>query len=499
MKKKKYRRKIKSTALDRRQRKGKKLLSPFSRVQNHVNWTSWTNDRLPNILWACVLAGSLDRDRYLALFREIAISARYTLEDEEHASLCHNFLSTLDQDAFDRIFSPLISDGGAAPLAQCLALIDRLPDVEHWRRLFPGTAPPSELWDTLARGVFHCIDHQSQAATDVRWLKVVFLAISGKLLLPGGPDSPREDDLVEKLRLYPDHGDMRKVRPTIRAIEMTLGPMEVGSEKGARIPGFDSEAIWNELFRKTECVLGTHPAPPAEDRKALVDELTTTVDQIIDHFLVSISTTGVDARLDASFGIALYALTLTFELAHSPGRIFASGRILLRTIAECLITLTYLRVRDNPTLWRQYRNYGVGQTGLAFLKMSGLDDVPDYLDMANLEMLANEDTWLEYQDIDFGAWAKKNLRAISEEVGVKDVYDRYYDWPSGFVHGNWGSIRDAAFTTCLNPLHRFHRVARPLQPMPSVLVDCCKLCNRMLDELNGLYPGFHTRIQWHKT
>ena len=45
-------------------------------------------------------------------------------------------------------------------------------------------------------------------------------------------------------------------------------------------------------------------------------------------------------------------------------------------------------------------------------------------------MLANEDTWLEYQDIDFGAWANKNLRAMSEEVGAKDVYDRYYDWPS---------------------------------------------------------------------
>ena len=269
MKKKKHRPKIKSTALDRRQRKGKKLLSPFSKVQNHVNWQSWANDRLPNILWACVLAGSLDRDRYLALFREIAISARYTLEDEDHASLCHNFLSTLDQNAFNRIFSPLTSDGGAAPLAQCLALIDGLPDVEHWRRLFPDTAPSAELWDALARGVFHCIDHQSQEATDVRWLKLLFLAITGKLRLPGGPDSPQEDDLVEELRLYPDYGDMRKVRPTIRAIEMTLGPMELGLEKGERIPGFDSETIWNELFRKTDCVLGTHPAPHTEDRKAL--------------------------------------------------------------------------------------------------------------------------------------------------------------------------------------------------------------------------------------
>ena len=59
--------------------------------------------------------------------------------------------------------------------------------------------------------------------------------------------------------------------------------------------------------------------------------------------------------------------------------------------------------------------------------------------MAKLEMLANEDTWLEYQDIDFGSWANKNLRTMSEEVCVKDVYDRYSDWPSGFVHGNWGS------------------------------------------------------------
>lgn len=499
MKKKKYRRKIRSTALDSRQRKGKKLLSPFARIQSLVNWQSWANDRLPNILWACVLAGSLDRDRYLTLFREIAISARSALEDEEHASLCHNFLSTLDQEVFDLVFSPLISDGEAAPVVQCLALIDGLPDKEHWRRLFADTVPSAELWDRLSRGVFLCIDHQSQEATDVRWLKVAFLAISGKLLLPGDPELSGEDDIVKQLRLYPDHGDMRKVRPIIRAIEMTLGSMEVGAEKAESVPGFNSEVIWSELFRKTECMVGSYPGPATEDRKSLASELTSIIDELIEHFLASISTTNIDARIDASFGIALYTLTLTYELAFSPGRIFASGRILLRTLAECLITLTYLRVNDNATLWHQYRNYGAGQTGLAFLKTSGLEDVPDYLDMAKLEMLANEDTWLEYQDIDVGAWANKNVRVMSEEAGVKDVYDKYYDWPSGFVHGNWGSIRDAAFTTCLNPLHRFHRIPRPLQPMPSVLIDCCKLCNRMLNELNGLYPGLNRRIQWHKT
>ena len=497
MKKKQSRRRAKFTSLGRRKRHGKKLLSPFSPVSALTTWSSWANDHLPNILWACVLAGSLDRDHYLALFREIVASARRTLGGNQSATLCHNFLSTLDEDAFDRIFSPITSDHVAAPLSHCLALIDELPDVTHWRRLYPDTAPSAELWDTLARGVFHCIDHQSQEATDLRWLKVVFLAVSGRLILPGSSDSQREGDLIDELRLYPNHGDMRKVRPTIRAMELSLRSIDVGSERGGDVPGFDAEAIWKELFRKTNCLLGPPPTPPAEDREVLVDELTATIDQVIKHFLSSISTTNVDARMDAAFGITLYALTLTFELAHSPGRIFASGRILLRTIAECLITLTFLRVKDNSSLWTKFRNYGTGQTGLAFLKTAGFDEVPDYLDLAKLEMMANEDAWLEYQDIEFGAWAKQNLRAMSQEVGVKDVYDMYYDGPSGFVHGTWGSIRDAAFTTCLNPLHRFHRVPRPLEAMPSVLVDCCKLSNRTLDELNGLYPGLAVRIQWH--
>ena len=342
------------------------------------------------------------------------------------------------------------------------------------------------------------MDHQSQEATDVRWLKVVFLAISGRLILPGAPGTTQGDDFVEELRLYPNHGDMRKVRPSIRALEASIRPMEVGAEKGEHVPAFNSEIIWDELFRKTECVAASTNAPHAEDRRALVEELKVVVDEVVEHFCASISTTGVDAKMDAAFGIALYSLSLTFELAHSPGRIFSSGRIMLRTIAECFITLAYLRAKDDATVWLQFRNHGAGRTALVFLKTLKLDEIPDYLDIEKLEMLANEDAWMEVRDIDLGAWASKNLRAMSEDAAVKDVYDKYYDWPSGFAHGSWGAIRDSVLTTCLHPLHRLHRVPHPLQPMPSVLIDCCKLCNRLLDQLNGLYPGFGTRIQWHK-
>jgi hypothetical protein len=52
--------------------------------------------------------------------------------------------------------------------------------------------------------------------------------------------------------------------------------------------------------------------------------------------------------------------------------------------------------------------------------------------------------------------------------------------------------------TCLNPLHRFHRIpAPPKSYMPSILPDACKLVNRMVDDLNHLYPSFKQRLKWH--
>ena len=214
--------------------------------------------------------------------------------------------------------------------------------------------------------------------------------------------------------------------------------------------------------------------------------------------MANIETTTVDPRLDGAFGIAIYMLCLAAEMAHSPSSNYASGRIVLRTIVENLITLRYLSQKDDPAIWLQYRNYGSGQTALAFLKNSFSDDPAVSVDLDRLEILANEDAWMETKDIAIGAWASLNLRKMSEISGTKELYDAHYDWTSGFVHGHWGAVRDATFTTCMNPLHRLHRVPKPLASMPSVVEDCCKLCNRALEEINLLYPSFKRRIAWRE-
>jgi Family of unknown function (DUF5677) len=97
---------------------------------------------------------------------------------------------------------------------------------------------------------------------------------------------------------------------------------------------------------------------------------------------------------------------------------YISSKLLLRTIVEAHINLRYLTSKDNQTIWFQFRNHGTSQAKLSLLKYLEYQKKPDYIDMKELFVLANEDMWVEYQDISLGNWANKNLREIAIEAGV---------------------------------------------------------------------------------
>ena len=117
-------------------------------------------------------------------------------------------------------------------------------------------------------------------------------------------------------------------------------------------------------------------------------------------------------------------------------------------------------------------------------------DAPPFIDQESLFQIANEDTWQEFVNVDFGHWDSKNLRQLAIEADKKDIYDRYYDWTSAFAHGHWCSIRDSNFITCHNPLHRLHRIPRPYHRiMQSVIPDAVDLVNQSFDLLEEIYPS----------
>ena len=144
---------------------------------------------------------------------------------------------------------------------------------------------------------------------------------------------------------------------------------------------------------------------------------------------------------------------------------------------------------DSPAMWQSYRVYGAGQAKLAFLRIQQTHgDLPLFMDEGALHSIANEDMWQEFLDIDVGHWASSNLRKLANDCGAKDVYDKYYDWSSGFIHGNWAAVRDTNFVTCHNPLHRLHRIPRVAhRSLNSVEPDAISLVNDMISILETLF------------
>jgi hypothetical protein len=479
---------------------GKRLVPPLNTVPNY-NPSSWSHDHAPEMLWALLVASAFRREEYLDCFRAIASWLRHAFppppdddgpsaqtkhsaqqnSDAEFDCSCeidHTSLAELSDKHFQEFVDIIVKHPLGYAALRPLLLLDSVPGIDRWRRVL-GVEPTNDDWHTLGVAVVSSLDHQSEKSTDVRWLKYVLKAILRKIVFH---EALRET--AAEIIAYPNKGDLRKVRPSIRAGEMML----------RRSPPSDwIKKYWAELESKTECIDNSAEtdyfatAVPTLTRDAILSAR----HELAQSFLTVMSSTRTDAKLDAAFGFVLYAFSLLEEVAAPPLSQFIVGRLGLRSIAEVVITFSYLVKKNDAELWTAYRNFGSGQAKLAFLKAeqeSG--DTPSFVDQETLFQIANEDVWQEFLNIDLGHWANKNLRALAIEGGTKDVYDRYYDWTSTFAHAHWCAIRDSNFVTCHNPLHRLHRIPRPYHRlMPTVVRDAVELVNKCYDLLERTYPN----------
>lgn len=480
-----------TTPLSGHSRVGKTLVPPMMSIGAGVNFSSWCNERLPEMLWAVLLMEVFPREDALGAFREIAqLGYDYAEGDDACKSWSLNLsaLAMQPPELVSRIVAIVKKHPKAMAALRPLLILDCLPARDVWRTEI-GADPEDGDWQTLAGAVLRCFDHQSQEATDIRWLRLMF-----KICLGGVFYDQKMAERVDELFHYPNKGEMRSVRPFIRSGEMMVDMVPDG-EKPKQ--GW-AEDFWRECMDRTGC----HPAHPPRDtrtdfaRKQFLDGLMDTRMSIIEHWGETISTTGIDPRHDTVFGFALYALSCVLEMSSVSNRHGISGRLFLRCLTECRITLAYLVAMDDQNLWKRFRSYGAGQAKLALLKieeMSGSE--PSFVERQMLEMLANEDFFQEYVEIDLGHWCGKDLRKMSEDSGTKDDYDRFYGWASGYVHGQWGALRDTGMTHCMNPLHRFHRMPLPWHRMMSdSLSDAVGLVNSILECVEKVYPGTITRV-----
>lgn len=473
---------------------GKTLQPPFRQLPN-ATLTSWQDDRLPPVLWAALLAASLPREDYLECFRKIISYCAPWFDDA--GALTHrgdvgsdpramSFDAILDFDSLatvaDELFEQFVQIPLSHPLGRQalrpLLLLSSPPGIDRWKRALSIESDEKDF-AILARAVAGCLDHQSESSTDIRWFKVALPIVAGRLQF--GPHlAEHEREILD----FPNRGDLRRVRPSIRAAEMSICRNPV--------PAWVRE-FWEELSRATACIDPTDIHTEVKRAPSRLDprNVFECRSDLAKRFFEVKSSERVDARLDGAFGLALYALSILITVAMTRTQETMLGRLVIRTLVEARVTLGYLAKRDDPKIWNQWRMYGAGQVKLAFLKAEeATGDIPSFYEAEELQRLANEDIWQEYLDIDLGHWTKGNLRWMATECGEKDLYDRFYGWSSGFVHAQWGAIRDTDFVTCHNPLHRLHRIPRLIpRRQESIEADAIELTNGMLDLLDALYKG----------
>jgi len=465
---------------------GKSVVPPMGMLKREIPLAhaDWTGERLPEMLWASLLVAVFGRDVALKRFREVAAVVGYAVERDPSKKevLSDVRLSGLaswpasDFEAFAKVVRP-----GRAIFA-ALTTFQSLPARDRWLSIVDGDGDPNDL-EPLKHAVAQTLFHQSQEATDCRWARLLPVLCAGQLHFPS-------EEMIREIVDYPNFGDMRKVRPTIRAHE---GVLDALASKGeAPSPTTWAADFWVDAFEKTR---DDHDRLPRKTGTARVgittDQLRKLRDAVLARSKESTLGSAVAPRHEGAFGIALYALTIMDELLSLGNAIRALGRMGLRSLIELRITVAYLRVNDTPDMWEKFRMYGAGQAKLAYLKLLETDELPSFITVEALERLANEDLWHEFLEIQLGNWDGTDLRKMSDHTALKaDVYDRYYDWTSAFVHGNWAAIRDAVYDVCLNPLHRLHRIPADTVPaLPDVIQDAFTLLRGILATLDELYPG----------
>jgi hypothetical protein len=429
----------------------------------------------------------LPRESALSVFREVADYAK-KFEDSDSDSRKHidatlSGFAQLGPDSTTDIIGILTSDAYRRWALRPLALLEDLPGQEYWREAL-GSPDESEDWEMLKVAIAYTLDHQSEEATDCRWARTIFSVLAGKVKF-----APTLKEVAKEIFYYPDYGEMPKVRPSIRAFEGSLGGL------GATASDFASK-FWSQCMTRTVCETVNLPAEYEQIHAGTtLQNVNDIYTWLVEHADLTRTTTATDARHDAVFGIALYALSILQELMRIGASQSISARMLLRTLLECFVTLTYLVKHDSSDLWQSYRAFGAGQTKLAFMKLDQSEEQVYYVKVETLEQLANEDMWQEFTPINLGHWEKSNLHKMSQDAGTKPEYDNYYGWTSAFSHAHWGAVRDTVFQTCQNPLHRLHRIPRSSpRTQEDVISDACQLVDKILAKVSKVYPGFDNRV-----
>ena len=166
------RRRQHGTPLGKHRNVGKTLVPPLNTLPGVAKHTRWLDERMPEMLWACLVRAVLPRDQALAVFRDVAVMARgyVGVSAQLHELIpTHSNLAQRHPELIPKIVQLIATKPLGYAALRPMLLLAPLPGRDHWVTAIAADVDPSEI-NVLADAVAEYFDHQSEHSTDVRWL-----------------------------------------------------------------------------------------------------------------------------------------------------------------------------------------------------------------------------------------------------------------------------------------------------------------------------------------
>ena len=330
-------------------------------------------------------------------------------------------------------------------------------------------------------------NHQSDFATDIRYVIISFMLITDRIRIFN-----TLEHTIYSIKMYPhlkhSDGEMRAIRPTIRAFEMAAVSMEQKDEKFI-------DTFWKGISIMSDCDLFKVEYPTEKYNTQLYMELLCEINKYFTELHQCANP--LDNKMTVLLGIETYSYKRLLEVVEHNLFNSISGRTAVRTMIENYIMMKYLLLNEtiHDDIWTDFQYYGIAQYKIIVARFRDYEVnlEQSHVDFNYLEALVNEFIREEFIEMDTRYFDKKNIRAKAEEVNEKILYGLFYDYDSAFEHGMWGAIRESSLLKCTSPGHHYHCVpdCYNQQNLKSVWYDCVYVMNKtilLLNEIFGLQP-----------
>lgn len=462
------------------------LYTPFnSNLGETLHFSPWALEWLPEYIWLSLIMEYYGREKGIELVGMIIKEL-----SEKDKILCTPMLSEIlsleneKQRNYYEIVCKWISPNILSPLTLIFRLDKHVVFNEYF--LEYGTTIDQKitvLQSVIKKNLFH----QTNEATDIRFLVLWFGIYSDKIHFASGMDITNA--LVEYSRINHDHPKMSLYRSLIRATEIAMRI----EEKNRDLP----KQFWDTVGILTRCEpLIIDYGEEGSGNVSFFEDATNTIEFLLANNKEKLLS---DEKFSVCLGLATYVLKIYKEVLDSQISQGILGRCALRIVTEVYVTLKYMAQKelDNPDIWRSFKEYGIGKYKYVTLQAreTSLDLTHHHLSLPIMEAILNEDKNEEFTNMDTRLFDNQNVRKKFEVINENDLYDLYYEYDTNYIHGLWGAVRESSMLFCNNPAHKYHAVPDLTfeQKLRSVEHDCEYILKKLLTLISSFYefPDFY--------